>query len=296
MVDQSEVDKILAGGGADEPDARLENLEQEVDLIKNSIKRLLIDLRERINEQDNPFVISTMGGSPLQNTPPPEQKEPEPVDPEEPENTPETIPASMATEPEPDIPPRGTVEGNPSGPAGLSGDRNTGRHPGWGSFDPEPEWSGPSLEEISRALNQQQTQAPSPRAREKLRLQKVHQLFEWTTRAVKHYGIDRLEMMLDSYRALGYISEDDTTQVKEIARLMPASLGEQHEIGSDEFVKELYNLNRILDPLDTSLDRDMIEVMMLQQGERGPRMGGEDGRAEHDADAGEAWTRMMDRI
>ncbi|OPY37308.1 MAG: hypothetical protein A4E34_00102 [Methanoregula sp. PtaU1.Bin006] len=43
---------------------------------------------------------------------------------------------------------------------------------------------------------------------------------------------------------------------------MPANLGEEHEVGPDEFVAELYALNRILSPSDTSLDRDMIEVMM----------------------------------
>jgi len=46
---------------------------------------------------------------------------------------------------------------------------------------------------------------------------------------------------------------------------MPANLGEEHEIGPDEFVSELYTLNRILAPNDTSLDRDMIEVMMDQR-------------------------------
>ena len=35
--------------------------------------------------------------------------------------------------------------------------------------------------------------------------------------------------------------------------------------GPDEFVAELYALNRILSPTDTSLDRDMIEVMMEQR-------------------------------
>jgi hypothetical protein len=46
---------------------------------------------------------------------------------------------------------------------------------------------------------------------------------------------------------------------------MPANLGEVHEVGPDEFVSELYTLNRILSPEDTSLDRDMIEVMMEQR-------------------------------
>ena len=47
--------------------------------------------------------------------------------------------------------------------------------------------------------------------------------------------------------------------------LCPANLGEEHEVGPDEFVSELYALNRILAPDDSSLDRDMIEVMMEQR-------------------------------
>jgi hypothetical protein len=46
---------------------------------------------------------------------------------------------------------------------------------------------------------------------------------------------------------------------------MPANLGEEHEVGPDEFVAELYALNRILAPEDTSMDRDMIEVLMEQR-------------------------------
>lgn len=46
---------------------------------------------------------------------------------------------------------------------------------------------------------------------------------------------------------------------------MQANLGDEHEVGPDEFVAELYALNRILAPTDTSLDRDMIEVMMEQR-------------------------------
>ena len=46
---------------------------------------------------------------------------------------------------------------------------------------------------------------------------------------------------------------------------MPTMLGEEHEVGPDEFVSELYALNRILVPNDTSLDRDMIEVMMEER-------------------------------
>jgi hypothetical protein len=95
----------------------------------------------------------------------------------------------------------------------------------------------------------------------------VYKLFKWTHQAVKKFGHDRLEIMLESYRAMGYITKESTDEIREISRLMPANLGEEHEVGPDEFVAELYALNRILAPNDTSLDRDMIEVMMEQRQE-----------------------------
>ncbi len=102
-------------------------------------------------------------------------------------------------------------------------------------------------------------------AGKKLQLQKVYKLFKWTQQAVKKVGHDRLEIILESYRAMGYISKESCDEIREISRLMPANLGEEHEVGPDEYVSELYELNRILCPDDISLDRDMIEVMMEQR-------------------------------
>lgn len=106
---------------------------------------------------------------------------------------------------------------------------------------------------------------PAEASSEKLRLQKVYKLFKWTHQSVKKFGHDRLEIILESYRAMGYITKESADEIREISRLMPANLGEEHEVGPDEFVAELYALNRILAPNDTSLDRDMIEVMMEQR-------------------------------
>jgi hypothetical protein len=100
----------------------------------------------------------------------------------------------------------------------------------------------------------------------KVRLQKVFRLFAWTTKNVRLYGHDRVDLMLESYSAMGYISAESCALVKDIARLMPNSLGEQHEIQAGAYVTELYELNHILNPGDLSLDRDMIEVLMQQRG------------------------------
>ena len=94
------------------------------------------------------------------------------------------------------------------------------------------------------------------------KLKKLHKLFEWVSRMVKKYGHDRLLIMIESYQKMGYITDDACTQVEEISKLMPEYIGDLHEISSEEFVAELYILNRILSPEDSSLDREMIEVMM----------------------------------
>jgi hypothetical protein len=112
---------------------------------------------------------------------------------------------------------------------------------------------------------QKNAAVPQAPVNEKLRLQKVYKLFKWTHQSVKKFGHDRLEIILESYRAMGYITKESCDEIREISRLMPANLGEEHEVGPDEFVAELYSLNRILAPTDTSLDRDMIEVMMEQR-------------------------------
>ena len=60
-VNQSQVDHIITAASEDDPEVKLQNLEREVDLIKTSIKRLLIDIRERMNEMENPFTIAGTG-------------------------------------------------------------------------------------------------------------------------------------------------------------------------------------------------------------------------------------------
>jgi len=246
---------------------RLLKIQDEVELLKTSIKKLLIDIRERMNERDNPFfhapaetgkstaVHIDLGGKETEGGK------------ENPAAKPE--PASPAAEP----------LGEPAPTKVPSLPSNGPRTPG--------------LVE-NQILQMMREQGAGPRASsEKLRLQKVHRLFEWTGKIVNRYGHDRLEMMLQAYGGLGYISRDSIAQVKEIARLMPATLGEIHEVGPDAFVSELYVLNRILDPNDTSLDRDMIEVLMSTKRSEGR---GEGAKSQKVAEEVDEWIKTLDKI
>jgi len=261
-VNQSQVDHIITAASEDDPEVKLQNLEREVDLIKTSIKRLLMDIRERMNELENPFTLAATGttvasGGPSVATIEAGETQKSALEAREAalearESQLEAATIKMQHETKKEAPPQKHEMVNP----------------------PYEENKNLLDEQIAAIVRSQagQNQKPvvtpqysSAPFQEKRRLQKVYKLFKWTHQAVKKVGHDRLEIIVESYRAMGYISKESCDEIREISRLMPANLGEEHEVGPDEFVSELYALNRILSPDDTSLDRDMIEVMMEQR-------------------------------
>lgn len=272
-VNQSQVDSILAGASAEDPEVKLQNLEREVELLKKSIKKLLIDIRERLNEGDNPLTVLGQGGAEVIAGLTPDDAarleelelkvaelfEMRESDTEEDEQIRELLKKQKETRPGREMP---ADFGLPQLPAGIP-------------TAPPPKPA--SKKDIKD---------------EKLCLQKVYHLFNWTKAAITKYGHDRLDIMLDSYRSIGYITKEAADEVKEIARIMPASLGEEHEVGADEFVSELYILNRIMDPDDTSLDRDMIAVMM----ERDSKKGFSKRKLPNKEEIGEEWAHLIDKI
>jgi hypothetical protein len=215
---------------AGDTDVKLLKLQDEMDLLKTSIKKLLIDIRDRLNEKDNPFLRT--GGLPEKAD---MEAEESPADEEKAEDA----------QPEEEKVPEPEVETFPA--AGKT-----------------------VQEELANMLRGKGKMPPvspfaSQKVVEKLRLRKVHRLFGWTSKIINRYGHDRLEILLQAYASMGYLTDEMAGQIREIGRLLPASLGELHVIGPDEFVSELYILNRILDPKDNTLDEDMIEVLMTHR-------------------------------
>jgi hypothetical protein len=281
-VNQAQVDHIITAASEDDPEVKLQNLEREVDLIKTSIKRLLMDIRERMNELENPFTLTApaAGGAPgpapsgLLDTA--EVDEAKKLALEAREAALDARKSQLdATQAKLESEKRAEEPANKPEPPrqAPAGDRTH-------LIDDQvlallrSQVAVPQKSAGAGAASGMYAPVPSPvpspipllePASEKLRLQKVYKLFKWTHQSVKKFGHDRLEIMLESYRAMGYITKESCDEIREISRLMPANLGEEHEVGPDEFVAELYALNRILSPNDTSLDRDMIEVMMEQR-------------------------------
>lgn len=264
-VNQSQVDHIITAASEDDPEVKLQNLEREVDLIKTSIKRLLMDIRERMNELENPFTLAATGGA-LPGAPASTTADIEADIDEAKKSALEAREAALDA--------RESQMDATKAKMDAEGKKETA--------EKKEDDLAPPQDTEKRALDEQmlailKSQMPAPQKlmpppqpagespSEKLRLQKVYKLFKWTNQSVRKFGHDRLEIMLESYRVMGYITKESADEIREISRLMPANLGDEHEVGPDEFVAELYALNRILTPNDTSLDRDMIEVMMEQR-------------------------------
>jgi len=258
-VNQAQVEHIITAASEDDPEVKLQNLEREVDLIKTSIKRLLMDIRERMNELENPFTLAASGGTADAGGIADSTHDAKKAALEAKEAA---LDARESTLDAADAAAKAELEKESKKPEPKV----------------KPEMPPPAISDEKRITDEQmlsllKAQIPAnghkagqnALANEKLRLQKVYKLFKWTNGAIRKFGHDRLDIILESYRIMGYISRESCDEIKEISRLMPANLGDEHEVGPDEFVSELYALNRILSPNDSSLDRDMIEVMMEQR-------------------------------
>jgi len=312
-VNQAQVDHIITAASEDDPEVKLQNLEREVDLIKTSIKRLLMDIRERMNELENPFTLTTTGGGVSGASANAELDEAKKSAMEAREAaldaresqldaTQSKLDNEAVSKKEAEVPVSKTTPATPASPP-VPDERKLLDEQLLAAFRNQI-----PLPQVSSQKQGGSFQSQQP-VSEKLRLQKVYKLFKWTHQSVKKFGHDRLEIMLESYRAMGYMTKESCDEIREISRLMPANLGEEHEVGPDEFVAELYALNRILAPNDTSLDRDMIEVMMEQrQQEPGiPEKRGEetidlsslsvsDKKSSKNKEKDDEWMNLPDRI
>lgn len=240
-VNQIQVDDIISAASVEDPAVRLQSLEREVDLLKISIKHILMDIRERMNEMENPFTIisSPPADSGILSENPETVSRQSELEAREAElNERESRLELEKKLPEPESP----VE------------KDT----------PAENDAAYTVKEYLAMAGPAHSPHPQQPPRDPMPLQKAYNLFKWTQRGVKKYGHSRLEILAESYCLMGYITKETVDEIRQISQLMPSSIGEEKEIDPYDFVSDIYSLNRILSPHDTSLDRGMIEVMMTQ--------------------------------
>ena len=191
-VNQSQVDHIITAASEDDPEVKLQNLEREVDLIKTSIKRLLMDIRERMNELENPFNLEVSGSASV--------------------GVPAT-PSPAVTEAEEAR--KTALEAREAALVDRESRLDTAKEKNEAAAKKEsnPEPVTPPQDESRKMLDEQmlalfrsqvvipqkpvpvQQPAPEP-AVEKLRLQKVYKLFKWTQQ-LKKSGMTAWKLFLN---------------------------------------------------------------------------------------------------
>ena len=295
-VNQAQVDHIISTASADDPEVKLLKLQDEVELIKTSIKKLLIDIRERMNDLENPIVVGQGGGGYGQDEASSRMASMLRDTSSAVESAAGALKASSDSKKSED-----SEKAKAESPAGSTGPAETTA----AQAQPQAPPAQAAREDISghldllSAFKAQLAAMPEKEAireisSDKVRLQKVFRLFEWTSKNVNKFGHDRVDLMLEAYHAMGYITDSSCKLVKDMARLMPENIGDMHEIQANEFVSELYELNHILDPSDSTLDRDMIEVLMEKRQDRESRKLLSSSRAEEEESERE-YIRSPDR-
>jgi len=196
-VSQSQVDQIIASASSDDPEVKLLQLQDEVDLIKTSIKRLLIDIRERLNDLENPIVSSMANAfhDTSSDTEAAKNENRTSTDVKKADQTAvHDIPQheGEVSQKQEDAPKPHPTNDSSHEPLHA---QTTGQP---GRYDAE---LLASIKSQIAALPKEDENAKASIA-DKVRLQKVYRLFQWTARNVKRFGHDRVDLMLDAYHAM----------------------------------------------------------------------------------------------
>ncbi|AIY89707.1 hypothetical protein [Geoglobus acetivorans] len=264
-IDESVVDDILKTAEADTPEGKLEKLEKEVDLIKGSIKKLLIDIRETLNNIENPFQnlqsLAEGLGYAASQAPPPQQIQIIPGKPLEEQMEEETQEAQETpAEEEAEVPaePVGGVNGDMRGVKPF--------HDNITSQDKvESEEKSNGGESIGMEVIQPEFGALDDMGKDMLFADKkllkydIEVLFEimgWVRGMLEKYSIESLKLMLGIFESAGYIKEETAEFVSQIADLIVMN------DNFEEIVFELYRLYKILYPEDRTIDSKVLSLIL----------------------------------
>ena len=257
-VDQAAIDEILASAEADTPESRIEKLEKEVDVLKGSVKKLLLDLRETLNNLENPFQnLQNLaeGALPAMHQQPPVQQiqvvpaqvpEPKPPEPEEPEE-----PEKSEEEPEIGVE-EDFVEEVESQEYGKEVMPEEGE---------EGDIVGRQVEVSESKKEKAVTEAFMARKKEpehftKYDIVTLFNLMEWVKGMLEKYTLDSLRLMLELFASAGYISDDARDFVCKVAELIALN------DGFEDMLLELYRLHKLMNPADTSMDSKLLSLIL----------------------------------
>lgn len=227
-VESSAVNKIVLGDES-EGDKRVDDLEKEVLVLKGSIKKLIIDIREQMNNAENPFLNIQQ----IRDIPPVKP----PVDiPDEDEE--DEIKASPAVPEKPE-------------------DQDH-KMPDLQQLQQMADEKSRILDKLKAVVAVEDTHKDGP-----IDPQTMTQLMKWTRNMLHKNGIVRFNDLMEMYQTMGYIDDRTRDMINKVSRLMesePQETPKQFDI--KECVSDLYALFIIMSPRDKALDSAMVSVLL----------------------------------
>ncbi len=256
------MDQTAAGNmNADmDQDRNIDAMYKELQILKGSIKKLMIDIREEMSNAENPFLNlqqlqappASRAGREMRNIEESDEM-PEMEAPEELEDIEEVAPVKKPEAPKKPSP---KVPKAPPGPA-------------MDDEDMEPE-TGPCDIEVSKMLLRQMKDAMKEgdasvqRADEgRLDPDTIIKLMQWTRTVLAKNGTARFHNLLDAYVTMGYLSVETKDIVEKMSLLVASDM--EHvpkDVDIKECVGDMYTLFMILNPRDKNLDSKMLSVML----------------------------------
>ncbi len=239
--DAAVVDEIIASAEADAPEGRLERLEKEVNLLKGSIKRLLLDIRETMNNLENPFQnLAKLAESGFAQ-PQAVQVIPAPVEIKEKKEEEEEEKEEKAEKEE---------EKREEEEKKVEERIEDVKH-----VEPEKEVGGVKPEEGVEVAT------VTPKVSEVTKLTKydiitLYELMEWVRGMLEKYDAQSLKTMLDVFEIAGYISGEAKEFITKLVDLMSINNG------FEDMLLELYRLHKIMHPSDTSMDSKLLNLLL----------------------------------
>lgn len=235
-VDQAVVDEILAKAAEDTEEGRLEKLEKEVETLKGSIKRLLLDIRETMNKLENPFVNlqSLAEGNIVPQSAPQIQ----------------IIPAKLPEEKFEDL---GKGEEEKIGETKQESEQAKEELKKSSEFSKVPLKEGAM--EIQAPKTPETQFSRTEGAKGKMDFMTLYRLMEWVNGMISRHGYEAFKLALEVFEATRYITAENRELLMRLAEISKLN-------GARELLIELYKLNKALNPNDKSLDSDLLALLL----------------------------------
>ncbi len=252
-VNQAVVDEILAKAAEESEEGRLEKLEKEVETLKGSIKRLLLDIREMMNNLENPFQnlqslteVSSKSKAPQIQliSAIPEKPEEKKEEKEEKKEEEKLEKEGEVKEPEKEEFKKEEVIAE----GGLKEGSVPSVKPDFGKDE------GLKMQQIQ--TEKLETLKKPEIALTKYDIVVLYKLMNWVKSMLEKYDATTLRLMLEVFSIAGYIS----SEAKEFLHMLTELLSANN--GFEDMLLEFYKLHKIMNPTDKTMDSQLLALIL----------------------------------